>query len=77
MVERWRQRKASRKSEEIEEEYSRGLVAVLEGHEDEALRHFRAVLERARWEITGLTFFGGKTQIFKVTLLVEVMAGIL
>lgn len=46
MVERWRLRKASRKSEEIEEEYSRGLVAVLEGREDEALRRFRAVLER-------------------------------
>ena len=46
MLEHWRMRKASRKSEEIEEEYSRGLVAVLEGREDEALGHFRAVLER-------------------------------
>jgi len=46
MVDRWRQRKASRKSEEIEEEYSRGLVAVLERREEEALVHFRAVLER-------------------------------
>jgi lipopolysaccharide biosynthesis regulator YciM len=45
MIERGRARKASRKSEEIEEEYSRGLVAVLEGHDDEALGHFRAVLE--------------------------------
>jgi len=46
MVERRRLRRASRKAEEIEEEYSRGLVAVLEGREDEALKHFRAVLER-------------------------------
>lgn len=46
MLEHWRMRKAGRKSEEIEEEYSKGLVAVLEGHEDEALLHFRAVLER-------------------------------
>ena len=46
MVDRWRRRKASRKSEEIEEEYSRGLVAVLERREEEALVHFRAVLER-------------------------------
>ncbi|HKQ60153.1 MAG TPA: tetratricopeptide repeat protein [Candidatus Polarisedimenticolaceae bacterium] len=46
MIERWRERKAERLSEEIEEEYSRGLVAVLEGREDQALAHFRAVLER-------------------------------
>jgi lipopolysaccharide biosynthesis regulator YciM len=46
MIERWRVRKAGRKMEEIEEEYSRGLVAVLEGREEEALGHFRAVLER-------------------------------
>ncbi len=46
MIEHARRRKASRKSEEIEEETSRGLVAVLEGREDEALGHFRAVLER-------------------------------
>jgi lipopolysaccharide biosynthesis regulator YciM len=46
MIERWRLRKASRKMEEIEERYSRGLVAVLEGREEEALGHFRAVLER-------------------------------
>jgi lipopolysaccharide biosynthesis regulator YciM len=46
MIERSRLRRAGRKSEEIEEEYSRGLVAVLEGHDDEALGHFRAVLER-------------------------------
>jgi lipopolysaccharide biosynthesis regulator YciM len=45
-IERWRMRRASRKAEEIEEEYSRGLVAVLEGREEEALRSFRAVLER-------------------------------
>jgi lipopolysaccharide biosynthesis regulator YciM len=44
-IERWRSRKASRKIEEIEEEYSRGLVAVLEGREEEALAHFRGVLE--------------------------------
>ena len=46
MLERWRMRRAGRKAEEIEEEYSRGLVAVLEGREEEALRSFRAVLER-------------------------------
>lgn len=46
IYERWRMRRDSRKAEEIEEEYSRGLVAVLEGREDEALRSFRAVLER-------------------------------
>jgi len=46
MIERSRLRKATRKTEEIEEEYSRGLVAVLEGRDDEALTHFRAVLER-------------------------------
>jgi len=45
-VERWRFRRETRKTEEIEEEYSRGLVALLEGREDEALAHFRAVLER-------------------------------
>ncbi len=46
IYERWRMRRASRKAEEIEEEYSRGLVAVLEGRENEALRSLRAVLER-------------------------------
>jgi lipopolysaccharide biosynthesis regulator YciM len=45
MIERARLRKAGRKYEEIEEEYSRGLVAVLEGRDDEALAHFRKVLE--------------------------------
>lgn len=45
LMEGWRRRKESRKSEEIEEEYSRGLAAVLEGREDDALAHFRAVLE--------------------------------
>ncbi len=45
MMESRRRRKESRKSEQIEEEYSRGLAAVLEGREDEALGHFRAVLE--------------------------------
>lgn len=42
----WRGRKATKKSHEIEDEYSRGWVAVLQGRSDEALRHFRAVLER-------------------------------
>lgn len=42
----WRLREASRTSEAIEEEYGRGLSAVLEGRDDEALKHFRAVLER-------------------------------
>lgn len=46
LFERWRMRRASRKAEEIEEEYSRGLVAVLEGREEKALHSFRAVLER-------------------------------
>lgn len=46
MLERWRMRRASRKADEIEDEYSRGLVALLEGREDEALRSFRAVIER-------------------------------
>jgi lipopolysaccharide biosynthesis regulator YciM len=45
MIEHGRLRRASRKTEEIEEQYSQGLIAVLEGHEDEALGHFRAVLE--------------------------------
>lgn len=44
-VDRWRKRQASRRAEEIEERYARGLAAVLEGREDEALQHFRAVLE--------------------------------
>jgi lipopolysaccharide biosynthesis regulator YciM len=42
----WRLKKATRTSEEIEEEYARGLAAVLEARDDEALAHFRAVLER-------------------------------
>ena len=46
MMEGWRLREASRTHEAIEEEYGRGLSAVLEGRDDEALRHFRAVLER-------------------------------
>jgi lipopolysaccharide biosynthesis regulator YciM len=46
LLSRRRQRREGRRSEEIEEEYSRGLVAVLEGREDEALGHFRGVLER-------------------------------
>ncbi len=46
VVERRRVRRANRKAEEIEEEYSRGLVALVDGREDEALSNFRAVLER-------------------------------
>lgn len=46
LMERRRQKRQSRTQDEIEEEYSRGLGAVLEGREDEALGHFRAVLER-------------------------------
>jgi len=45
LTDRWRHFRARRKSDEIEEEYSRGLVAVLEGREEQALGHFRAVLE--------------------------------
>lgn len=46
MMERRRQRKAGRKADEIEEEYSRALVAILEGRDEDSLGHFRAVLER-------------------------------
>jgi lipopolysaccharide biosynthesis regulator YciM len=46
LMEGWRHQKASRTSEEIEEEYGRGLSSVLEGRDDQALAHFRAVLER-------------------------------
>lgn len=46
MMEGWRLRQAGRTNEEIEEEYGRGLSAVLEGRDDESLKHFRAVLER-------------------------------
>jgi len=46
IIEHGRLRRANRKSEEIEEQYSKGLIAVLEGHEEEALGHFRAVLEQ-------------------------------
>ncbi|HXV76106.1 MAG TPA: tetratricopeptide repeat protein [Candidatus Polarisedimenticolaceae bacterium] len=45
MIERSRLRKVGRKYEEIEDEYSRGLVADLEGREEEALAHFRKTLE--------------------------------
>jgi len=45
-IERWRLRREKSQSEEIEDEYSRGLAAVLEHREDQALAHFRAVLER-------------------------------
>lgn len=45
MIERWRHRQTIRKTDEIEEHYSRALVAVLEGREEDSLRHFRAVLE--------------------------------
>ncbi len=46
LLEGSRRRKATRRAEEIEEEYSHGLAAVLEGREEAALTHFRAVLER-------------------------------
>jgi len=46
VLERTRMRRASRDSEAIEAEYSRGLAAAVEGRQDEALAHFRAVLER-------------------------------
>lgn len=46
LFERRRHRKESRKQDEIEEKYSRGLVAVLEGRDEEALKHFRSVLEQ-------------------------------
>jgi lipopolysaccharide biosynthesis regulator YciM len=46
MIERRRDRRQSRKHEEIEERYSKGLIAVLEGRDEPALQHFRAVLEQ-------------------------------
>jgi lipopolysaccharide biosynthesis regulator YciM len=46
LIERSRLRREGRRNEDVEEEYSRGLVAVVEAREDEALGHFRAVLER-------------------------------
>ncbi len=46
LVDRSRRRRATKRSEEIDEEYTRGLAAVLEARQEEALRHFRAVLER-------------------------------
>jgi lipopolysaccharide biosynthesis regulator YciM len=58
MMEGWRLREASRTREEIEEEYGRGLSAVLEGRDDEALRHFRAVLERDSRHFNTLLKFG-------------------
>jgi len=45
LMEGARRRKDDRRSERIEEEYTKGLTAVLEGREDEALTHFRAALE--------------------------------
>src|SRR5262245_49128098 len=45
LVDGWRLRKATRTTEEVEEEFARGLSAVLEGRDDEALTHFRGVLE--------------------------------
>jgi lipopolysaccharide biosynthesis regulator YciM len=45
LMEGWRRRKDDRRAERIEEEYTKGLSAVLEGRDDEALAHFRAVLE--------------------------------
>lgn len=46
LIERGRLRREGRRYEEVEEEYSRGLVADVEGREEEALGHFRSVLER-------------------------------
>ncbi len=46
LMERRRVVRQTRRAEEIEEEYSRGLVAVLEGREHDALKRFRAALER-------------------------------
>ena len=46
LVDQSRRRRATRRAEEIEEEYTRGLTAVLEGRSEDSLRHFRAVLER-------------------------------
>src|SRR5215510_14682047 len=46
MMEGWRLRQTNRTNEEIEEKYGRGLSAVLEGRDDEACKHVRAVLER-------------------------------
>ena len=46
LIERGRLRREGRRYEEVEEEYSRGLVADVEGRDEEALGHLRAVLER-------------------------------
>jgi len=46
MIENRRDRRQSRRQEEIEERYSRGLIAVLEGRDEYALQQFRAVLEQ-------------------------------
>ncbi|HEX6850893.1 MAG TPA: tetratricopeptide repeat protein [Candidatus Polarisedimenticolaceae bacterium] len=45
LMDGWKRRKEDRRSERIEEEYSKGLAAVLEGRDDEAMRRFRAALE--------------------------------
>jgi lipopolysaccharide biosynthesis regulator YciM len=58
LMEERRRRRASKRSEEIDEEYSRGLSAVLEGREEEALAHFRAVLERDSRHVNTLLKIG-------------------
>jgi lipopolysaccharide biosynthesis regulator YciM len=46
LMDRRRRKKQSRRQDEIEEQYTQGLAAVVEGREDEALAHFRAALEQ-------------------------------
>lgn len=58
LLARSRTRKERKRAEEIEEEYLRGLSAVLGGRLDEALRHFRAVLERDSRHVNTLLKFG-------------------
>jgi lipopolysaccharide biosynthesis regulator YciM len=57
-IDRSRLRKTGRKAEEIEEEYARGVVAAREGREEDALRHFRAVLERDSRHFNTLVHLG-------------------
>jgi lipopolysaccharide biosynthesis regulator YciM len=58
MVDRNRRKKATRRAEEVEEQYTHGLAAVLEGRREESLRHFRAVLERDSRHVNTLLKIG-------------------
>lgn len=51
-------RRESRRQDEIEERYSRGLAAILEGQDEDALGHFRAVLEQDSRHVNTLLKIG-------------------